>query len=80
MAEGGTGYEHMVTMARSSSIWGPYEEDPGNPVLTSDMDNPEKLQKCGRCSITVCTQNGEWYMVPSCAQTAERQQTVRAWP
>ena len=44
MAEGGTGYEHMVTMARSRSIWGPYEEDPGNPVLTSDMDNPEKLQ------------------------------------
>ena len=27
MAEGGTGYEHMVTMARSRSIWGPYEEE-----------------------------------------------------
>ena len=30
MAEGGTGYDHMVTMARAKSIWGPYEEDPGN--------------------------------------------------
>ena len=67
MAEGGTGYEHMVTMARSRSIWGPYEEDPGNPVLTSDVDNPEKLQKCGHADL-VCTQNGEWYMVHLCAR------------
>ncbi|MBQ8161051.1 MAG: glycoside hydrolase family 43 protein [Clostridia bacterium] len=34
-AEGGTGYYHCVTMARSSSIWGPYEGDPENPILTS---------------------------------------------
>ena len=63
MAEGGTGYEHMVTMARSRSIWGPYEEDPGNPVLTSDVDNPEKLQKCGHADL-VCTQKGSgtWYI------------------
>ena len=67
MAEGGTGYEHMVTMARSRSIWGPYEEDPGNPVLTSDVDNPEKLQKCGHADL-VCTQNGEWYMVHLCGR------------
>ena len=62
MAEGGTSYEHMVTMARSRSIWGPYEADPGNPILTSDVENPDALQKCGHADI-VCTQNGEWYMV-----------------
>lgn len=62
MAEGGTSYEHMVTMARSRSIWGPYEADPGNPVLTSDTENPDALQKCGHADI-VCTGNGEWYMV-----------------
>ena len=28
-AEGGTGYEHAVTMARSRSITGPYENPPG---------------------------------------------------
>lgn len=67
MAEGGTSYEHMATMARSQSIWGPYEEDPGNPVLTSDLGNPEALQKCGHADL-VCTQNGEWYMVHLCAR------------
>ncbi|KAI2628554.1 glycoside hydrolase family 43 protein [Hypoxylon sp. NC1633] len=34
-AEGGTGLEHMVTMARSKSIRGPYEVNPANPVLTN---------------------------------------------
>lgn len=28
-AEGGTGYNHCVTMGRSRDIWGPYEGDPG---------------------------------------------------
>lgn len=34
-AEGGTGYYHSVTMGRSKNIWGPYEPDPCNPILTS---------------------------------------------
>ena len=34
-AEGGTGYAHAVTMARSASVWGPYEPDPQNPIVTS---------------------------------------------
>lgn len=34
-AEGGTGLNHMVTMARSRSLHGPYEADPANPVLTN---------------------------------------------
>jgi xylan 1,4-beta-xylosidase len=34
-AEGGTGYNHCVTMARSKNVWGPYEKDPLNPILTS---------------------------------------------
>ena len=32
---GGTGYYHSVTMGRSKNIWGPYEADPCNPILTS---------------------------------------------
>ncbi|KAF4632151.1 hypothetical protein G7Y89_g5978 [Cudoniella acicularis] len=35
IAEGGTGAGHMVTMARSTSIDGPYEGHPHNPVLTN---------------------------------------------
>ena len=34
-AEGGTGYNHCVTMGRSSQVWGPYERDPQNPIVTS---------------------------------------------
>ena len=34
-AEGGTGYNHCVTMARSDSPYGPYEPDPTNPIVTS---------------------------------------------
>lgn len=34
-AEGGTGYGHSVTMGRSRNVWGPYEKDPMNPIVTS---------------------------------------------
>ena len=37
-AEGGTGIDHVVTMARSRNITGPYELDPNNPILTSRYD------------------------------------------
>lgn len=72
VAEGGTGYGHCVTIARSKSIWGPYEVDPGNPMLTSDADNPEMLQKCGHADL-VNTQNGEWYLVHLCARPPKGQ-------
>lgn len=35
-AEGGTGYNHCVTVARSKSPYGPYEADPAGPILTSN--------------------------------------------
>jgi len=34
-AEGGTGFGHGVALARSKTLDGPYESDPGNPILTS---------------------------------------------
>jgi xylan 1,4-beta-xylosidase len=34
-AEGGTGYEHAFTVARSRKIDGPYEFHPHNPLITS---------------------------------------------
>ncbi len=67
VAEGGTGYEHCVTMARAKSIWGPYETAPSNPILTSDKGNLEALQKCGHADL-VETQKGEWYMVHLCSR------------
>jgi xylan 1,4-beta-xylosidase len=67
LAEGGTGYGHIVTMARANTIKGPYEYDPANPVLTSRHDPNWPLQKAGHASI-VETQNGDWYMVHLCGR------------
>ncbi len=38
-SEGGTGYAHCVTMARSKNIYGPYEADPNGYVITSAPGN-----------------------------------------
>lgn len=67
VAEGGTGYEHCVTLARSKNIWGPYETAPDNPILTSDKDCPGALQKCGHADL-VKTPAGEWYLVFLCSR------------
>jgi xylan 1,4-beta-xylosidase len=66
-AEGGTVYEHAVTMARSKKIDGPYEVDPTNPILTSRYNSELELQKAGHASI-VQTQNNQWYMVHLCGR------------
>jgi xylan 1,4-beta-xylosidase len=66
-AEGGTGYEHAVTMARSRALTGPYEVDPQNPVLTSVGDPTLALQKAGHASL-VETQTGEWYLAHLCGR------------
>ncbi|QMV40946.1 glycoside hydrolase family 43 protein [Cohnella cholangitidis] len=67
LAEGGTGYSHAATMARSLEISGPYEIDPDYPMLTT-VNNPEHpLQKAGHGSL-VETPNGEWYMAHICAR------------
>lgn len=67
VAEGGTSYNHCVTMARAKTIWGPFETAPENPVLTSDREDMSALQKCGHADI-VETQSGEWYMVHLCSR------------
>ncbi|KAF2865914.1 glycosyl hydrolases family 43-domain-containing protein [Massariosphaeria phaeospora] len=61
-AEGGTGYEHAVTLARSREISGPYEVHPQNPILTS-VDKPlAALQRAGHGDI-VDTPDGKTYLV-----------------
>lgn len=60
-AEGGTGYEHAVTVSRSRTLQGPYEVDPASPILTSYGRPDLDLQKAGHGSL-VETHTGEWYM------------------
>ncbi|MEV4344715.1 glycoside hydrolase family 43 protein [Actinoplanes sp. NPDC049596] len=60
-AEGGTSWEHQVTVARSSHLLGPYLADPAGPLLTS-YGRPElTLQKAGHGSL-VRTPAGQWYL------------------
>ncbi|MDB4381152.1 glycoside hydrolase family 43 protein, partial [Mariniblastus sp.] len=66
-AEGGTEYEHAVTLARSRNILGPYEIHPANPILTSNGHPNLKLQKAGHASL-VETQTGQWYMPHLCGR------------
>ncbi len=66
-AEGGTSWGHAVTMARSRTLFGPYETHPDTHVLTS-RDRPDAaLQRTGHADL-VETQNGETYMVFLCGR------------
>ncbi|ADI15210.1 glycoside hydrolase family 43 protein [Truepera radiovictrix] len=66
-AEGGTTYEHAVTLARSKTLTGPYEVHPDNPLLTSRGRPELELQKAGHGSL-VETQTGEWYLAHLCGR------------
>ncbi|MFI0943763.1 glycoside hydrolase family 43 protein [Streptomyces sp. NPDC021020] len=60
-AEGGTSYDHQVTVARSRDLLGPYEPDPAGPMLTARGRPDLVLQKAGHGSL-VETPGGEWYL------------------
>ena len=61
LAEGGTGWNHGISAARSKNILGPYELDPQPSVLTSRDDATLTLQKAGHGEL-VETPSGEWYL------------------
>jgi len=66
-AEGGTGWDHAVTLARSQRIDGPYEVMPDNPLLTSRGDPALPLQRAGHGSL-VETQTGQWVLAHLCGR------------
>jgi xylan 1,4-beta-xylosidase len=66
-AEGGTGYTHAMTLARSRKLAGPYEADPQGYLLTA-KDHPElELQRAGHGSL-FDTPTGETYLVHLCGR------------
>jgi xylan 1,4-beta-xylosidase len=66
-AEGGTGYDHAMTMARAEAITGPYEVDPIGNFVTS-RDKPElPIQRCGH-GDWVETRDGDCYAVHLCSR------------
>ncbi|MFF4349586.1 family 43 glycosylhydrolase [Streptomyces sp. NPDC001530] len=60
LAEGGTGFEHGVRVARSRALTGPYELD-DRPLLTSRDDPSLPLQKAGHGEL-VQTSDGDWVL------------------
>ncbi len=61
MAEGGTEFGHMVTLARSRDIYGPYEACPHNPLF-SHRSTWSQLQSTGHGDLFQDTA-GRWWMV-----------------
>ncbi len=78
-AEGGTGYNHCVTMGRSTNVWGPYEPDPAGAIVTSVINdsneradddhlkpryfNPDSVLQKSGHGSYVDLPNGETYLV-----------------
>ena len=61
IAEGGTGAGHMVSMARSKSIDGPYTSNPNNPVLTN-ANSTSYFQNLGHADLFQ-DRRGKWWAV-----------------
>lgn len=61
-AEGGTEYGHMVTYARSKSVWGEFENYPKNPVLTNRNKAPFIIQGIGHGDL-IQDKNGNWHIL-----------------
>jgi xylan 1,4-beta-xylosidase len=66
-AEGGTGWGHAVTMARSRALTGPYELHPDTYILTSRHRPDLELQRAGHADL-IETQAGETYLVHLCGR------------
>jgi len=64
LAEGGTEHGHHVNILRSRSLFGPYEPNPANPILTHfsmKMQNSE-IQGLGHADL-VQAPDSSWWMI-----------------
>lgn len=63
VAEGGTEFNHSVSVARSRTLFGPYEACPHNPVLTHrHLGHNFPVQNIGHGDLFDTT-TGDWFMV-----------------
>lgn len=64
-AEGGTSINHSEVIFRSKNIFGPYETNPDNPILTQrnlDKNRPNPVTNTGHADL-IQDKNGNWYSV-----------------
>ena len=66
-AEGGTGWGHAVTLARSRNLYGPYELHPDVHILSARSRPDVELQRAGHADL-VETETGETYLVHLCGR------------
>lgn len=63
IAEGGTGPDHCITIARSTSIYGEYKGNPRNPIITHrHLGNDYPIKNVGHGDL-VKTKDDKWFMV-----------------
>jgi xylan 1,4-beta-xylosidase len=62
ISEGGTSYDHMLTVARADSPWGPFEPCPHNPILAHRPRTGHPIQATGHADL-VQAQNGTFWLV-----------------
>ena len=64
IAEGGTEYGHMETIARSRDIWGSFEACPNNPILThrNKINQSNPVQGTGHADLFDAL-DGSWWLV-----------------
>ncbi len=71
IAEGGTGPNHAVTIARSKQVFGPYENNPNNPILTHrHLGKDYPVIYVGHADLVDDTE-GNWYMVMLASRRCE---------
>ncbi len=60
-AEGGTGYDHAVTLARARRIFGPYETHPDQHVMTARFASAHGLQRVGHGQYVETADGAGWH-------------------
>ncbi|GAU75736.1 family 43 glycosylhydrolase [Fusibacter sp. 3D3] len=74
LAEGGTGTNHQVSIARSKALLGPYEPCPMNPILK--QNNPlDPIQRSGHAKFVKDHQDN-WWLVYLCGRIYKDQYTI----
>lgn len=71
IAEGGTEHYHSVVVARSRELFGFYENNPANPVMTHRMMGTHaKIMNVGHADL-IDTPDGKWYAVMLASRAIE---------
>ena len=60
-AEGGTGYQHAITLARSRSLQGPYEMHPQTHLISTAGSADHPLQRCGHGQYFELADGSAWF-------------------